>query len=81
MRTPAETDCNLAVILVRSGGWLQPFELPIYDQLRVAWAGDEPSADILLIGGTEEDIGRWKWPLRHGDLEALGGRKMMRWAP
>jgi adenylate cyclase len=60
-----------AVILVRSGGWLQPFELPIYDQLRVAWAGDEPSADILLIGGTEEDIGRWKWPLRDGDLAIL----------
>jgi CHASE2 domain-containing sensor protein len=30
------------IILVRGYGWLQPFELLIYDELRVAWAGNEP---------------------------------------
>jgi adenylate cyclase len=60
-----------AIILVRGQGWLQPFELAIYDQLRVAWAGNEPSADILLVGGTEEDIRRWHWPLRDADLAIL----------
>jgi CHASE2 domain-containing sensor protein len=51
-----------AIILVRSQGWLQPFELAIYDQLRVVWADHEPSANILLVGGTEEDIRRLRWP-------------------
>src|SRR5947199_10716069 len=60
-----------AIILVRSEGWLQPFELAIYDQLRVAWAGIEPNADILLVGGTEGDLRRWNWPLRDADLATL----------
>jgi CHASE2 domain-containing sensor protein len=38
------------IILVRGYGWLQPFELLIYDALRVVWAGDEPSTRILLVG-------------------------------
>jgi adenylate cyclase len=59
------------IIVVRSYGWLQPLELPIYDQLQVAWAGDEPSARILLVGGTEEDVQHWDWPLRDGDLATL----------
>jgi hypothetical protein len=32
-----------AIILARSDGWLQPFELLIYDALRVAWAGHTPA--------------------------------------
>src|SRR5437868_6371597 len=59
------------IILVRGYGWLQPFELLIYDELRVAWAGNEPSNRILLIGGTEKDIQRYDWPLKDGDLAAL----------
>jgi adenylate cyclase len=61
----------VAIILIRGPGWLQPFELAIYDQLRVAWAGHEPSARILLVGGTEEDLLRWNWPLRDADLATL----------
>jgi adenylate cyclase len=60
-----------AVIVVRSYGWLQPFELAIYDQLRVAWAGHEPNARVLLVGGTERDLLRWNWPLRDADLATL----------
>jgi adenylate cyclase len=59
------------IILVRGYGWLQPLELLIYDALRVAWAGNEPSNRILLIGGTEKDIQRYDWPLKDGDLAAL----------
>jgi adenylate cyclase len=61
----------VVIILVRGQGWLQPFELAIYDHLRVAWAGNEPSVSILLIGGTEKDVGRWHWPLRDADLAML----------
>jgi adenylate cyclase len=68
------------IILVRSQGWLQPFELPIYDQLRVAWAGSAPDANILLIGQTEEDIRRWNWPLRDRDLATLLER-LAGWQP
>ena len=59
------------IILIRGYGGLQPIELPIYDALRVAWAGDEPSNRIFLIGGTEKDIQRYDWPLKDGDLAAL----------
>ena len=68
------------IILVRGYGWLQPFELLIYDELRVAWAGNEPSNRILLIGGTEKDIQRWDWPLKDGDLAALLER-IASWKP
>ena len=70
----------VAIILIRGQGWLQPFELAIYDQLRVAWAGHEPNARILLIGGTEEDLLRWNWPLRDGDLATLLERSAS-WKP
>jgi adenylate cyclase len=69
-----------AVILVRDYGWLQPPELEIYDALRVAWAGDEPSGRILLVGATEEDVERWDWPLRDGDLASLLAR-IASWSP
>jgi adenylate cyclase len=61
----------VAIILARGQGWLQPFELTIYDHLLVAWAGNEPSASIVLIGGTEEDVGRWHWPMKDADLATL----------
>jgi len=61
-----------ALIATRAFGWLQPVELLIYDQLRVAWAdNDELSARVLLVGATEADVQRWDWPLRDGDLAAL----------
>jgi adenylate cyclase len=69
-----------AILLVRGQGWLQPFELLIYDQLRVAWAGNTSDTRILLIGGTEEDIRRWGWPLRDGDLATLLER-IAGWGP
>jgi adenylate cyclase len=60
-----------AIILVRGLGWLQPFELTIYDHLVVAWARNEPNASIVLIGGTEKDIGRGHWPLHDAELATL----------
>jgi adenylate cyclase len=69
-----------AIILVRGQGWLQPFELTIYDHLLVAWAGNEPSPSILLIGGTEKDVGHWHWPLRDADLAMLLER-LAGWQP
>jgi len=44
------------------------FELLIYDALRVAWSGNEPSTRILLVGGTETDVEDFDWPLRDGEL-------------
>ena len=55
----------------RVHGWLQPFELLIYDGLRVVWAGQEPSNRILLVGGTEDDVTDFDWPLRDGELADL----------
>ena len=59
------------VILLRGWGLLQPLELEIYDALRVAWAGHQPSPRIVLVGGTEADVEHWDWPLRDGDLATL----------
>src|ERR1700756_4868995 len=60
-----------AIILARGFGWLQPFELLIYDALRVAWAGHEPSNRIFVVGATEDDIADFDWPLRDGLLADL----------
>jgi adenylate cyclase len=69
-----------AIILARSNGWLQPFELLIYDALRVAWAGHEPSNRIFLVGGTEDDVTDFDWPLRDGELADLLER-LASWNP
>jgi adenylate cyclase len=68
------------IILVRGYGWLQPFELLIYDTLRVACAGNEPSTRILLVGGTERDVADFDWPLRDGALADLLER-IATWKP
>src|SRR5690349_125717 len=68
------------IILARSYGWLQPFELLIYDALCVAWAGNEPSNRVVLIGGTEEDVQRWDWPLKDEALAILLER-IASWKP
>jgi CHASE2 domain-containing sensor protein len=68
------------IIVVRAVGLLQPLELAIYDALRVAWAGDQPSDRVILIGMTEDDIARWHWPLRDGDLAELLDR-LASWKP
>ena len=68
------------IIVVRTAGWLQPFELAIYDALRVAWAGNQPSDRIVLVGATEDDIARWHWPLRDGDFAELLDR-LASWKP
>src|SRR5712671_4124319 len=68
------------IILVRGYGWLQPFELLIYDALRVAWSGNEPSTRILLVGGTETDVEDFDWPLRDGELADLLER-ITAWKP
>jgi adenylate cyclase len=60
-----------AIILVRGYGGLQPFELLVYDALRVAWAGSAPSATVLLVGATEADVENFDWPLKDGDLADL----------
>jgi len=75
-------------ILVRYEGWLQPLELPTYDALRVAWAGEIASDRVVLVGATEADITagdakagrRWGWPLRDGKLAALIER-IASWKP
>ena len=60
------------IILARTAGGLQPFELAVYDKLRVAWAGDKPSSQILLVGASEEDVRRLgHWPLSDGDFADL----------
>jgi CHASE2 domain-containing sensor protein len=60
------------IILVRAAGGLQPFELAVYDKLRVAWAGDKPSNQVLLVGASEEDVQRLgHWPLSDGDFADL----------
>jgi adenylate cyclase len=56
------------VVIVRALGWLQPIELPTYDQLTVAWAGQEANQRVVLIGATESDFRRWGWPLSDGVL-------------
>ena len=68
------------VILARGHGWLQPFELLIYDALRVAWATHEPSNRVVLIGGTEDDVADFDWPLRDGELAELLER-LAQWNP
>src|SRR3974377_2309892 len=61
----------VVVILIRAQGWLQPGELVIYEALRVARAGSQPSSRILLVGANEHDIQHYSWPLRDGDLADL----------
>ena len=68
------------IVLARGHGWLQPFELLIYDALRVSWAGHEPSSRILLVGGNEDDITDFDWPLRDGELADLLER-IASWKP
>lgn len=68
------------VILIRAQGWLQPAELVIYDALRVAWAGNEWSSRIVLVGADEQDIRHYSWPLRDGDLADLLER-IASWKP
>jgi adenylate cyclase len=67
------------VILLRDHGGLQLAELLVYDALRVAWAGQDASDRVVLVGATEKDITerdasgerRWGWPLRDGKLAEL----------
>src|SRR5262245_12128291 len=61
----------VGIILARGHGWLQPFELLTYDALRVAWAGHQPSSRIFLVGGSEDDIADFDWPLTDGQLAEL----------
>jgi adenylate cyclase len=68
------------VVLIRAQGWLQPVELVIYDALRVAWAGNELSSRVLLVGADEHDIRHYSWPLRDGDLADLLER-IASWKP
>jgi adenylate cyclase len=61
----------LLVVAGRSLGWLQPAELLVYDRLVVAWAGHRPSDRVVLVGATESDIHRYRWPLSDGDVADL----------
>jgi adenylate cyclase len=69
-----------AIILIRNSGGLQPFELLVYDALRVAWAGTAPSGTILLVGATEADVENFDWPMKDGDLADLLER-IAAWQP
>jgi CHASE2 domain-containing sensor protein len=59
---------------------VQPFELLVYDALRVAWAGHEPSTRISLVGITEDDIANFDWPPKDGELAGLLER-IVSWQP
>jgi adenylate cyclase len=59
------------IIALRGLGWLQPLELSAYDRLLVAWAGHESREPVLLVAISENDIRRWGYPLRDGDLADL----------
>jgi CHASE2 domain-containing sensor protein len=68
------------VILVRMLGWLQSSELTIYDALRVLWAGEQQSGNILLVGVTDDDQNRWHDTLHDSDLAELLAR-LASWHP
>src|SRR5579864_2066173 len=53
----------VGAIVVRSHGWLQPLELLVYDTLRATWARQMPRDRVVLVGMTETDIRRWRYPL------------------
>ena len=53
----------VGAIVVRSYGWFQPLELLVYDTLRTTWARQMPRDRIVLVGMTETDIRRWRYPL------------------
>jgi CHASE2 domain-containing sensor protein len=69
-----------SILLLWVYGGLQPFELLVYDALRVAWAGHERSTRIFLVGATEDDIKHFGWPLRDGELADLLER-LASWRP
>ena len=70
----------VGIILARGHGWLHAFELLIYDALRVSWAGHQLSNRVLLVGGNEDDIADFDWPLRDGELADLLER-IASWKP
>ena len=70
----------VGVIVVRSYGWLQPLELLVYDMMRAAWAKQMPRDRIVLVGMTESDIHRWRYPLNDGVLADLLDR-LASWHP
>jgi CHASE2 domain-containing sensor protein len=81
LRALIAANCIAAlIIVVRAAGLLQPLELAIYDALRVAWAGNQLSNRVILVGATEDDIARWHWPLRDGELAELLDR-LAGWKP
>ncbi len=53
----------VGVILVRSYGWLQPLDLLVYDTVLTARARQMPRDRVVLVGMTEADIQRWRYPL------------------
>ena len=57
---------------LREAGMLQPLELLAYDYYVTARGRDiPPDPRIVLIGGTEDDIARWQWPVKDETLAAL----------
>lgn len=75
----------LAIILLRTYGWLQPPELAVYDALRVAWAGHQRANRVVLVGVTDGDItaadgARWPWPLPDDKLAQILER-LASWRP
>ncbi len=68
------------VVLVRSQSWLQPLELLAYDILRVAGSQAAANDRVLLIGMTEGDIRRWRYPLSDEVLANLLER-LASWGP
>ena len=65
----------LAVLVLRQAGALQTLELAFYDRM-VAWRAASVAAGdrVVLVGATEQDIGRLGWPASDATLAALLGK-------
>lgn len=60
------------VLALRQLGALQPLELALYDRMIVWRAAGAPADErVVLVGATEEDIGRLGWPASDETLAQL----------
>lgn len=56
---------------IREPGWLQPWELRVYDQMLRSRPIQAPDRRILLVKITEEDLKREKWTLSDRTINQL----------
>src|SRR5258705_409879 len=62
----------VGVLGLRQAGALQALELALYDRMVAGRAAGAAAGDrVVLVGATEEDIGRLGWPASDATLAAL----------